>query len=495
MAVRIHPVILSGGAGTRLWPMSRTLRPKQLLPLISDDTMLQNTVKRVSGPDFAPPIVVCNDDHRFQVAEQLRAIGVVPQAILLEPVARNTAPAVAAAAAFLQSRTNDGGDDRTDTAVAGRPTVAAQDVMLVLPSDHHISDVDGFHRAIRTAVAAALQGAMVTFGITPSRPETGYGYIRSGAAVEGIEACFAVDRFVEKPDSKTAAAYVASGEYVWNSGVFLFPIAGALAELETTAPAIVTGCRAALAAANTDLDFVRLAAGPFGAIESISVDYALMERTTRGVVVPADIGWSDVGSWSALWELASHDDQGNATIGDVVLDDVAGCYVRAEHNLVAAIGVRDLVIVATDDVVLVVPRDRAQDVRDLVKRLETAGRTEHYIHTKVYRPWGWYQQIDYGSRFQVKQITVKAGHKLSLQMHHHRAEHWIVVSGTAKVTKGEEFFYLTEDQSTYIPHNTPHCLENPGRVPLRMIEVQSGGYLGEDDIVRFDDKYGRVAAD
>ncbi len=470
----IHPVVLSGGAGTRLWPMSRTLRPKQLLPLAAETTLLQDTVRRVQGPGLAPPVVVCNEEHRFQVAEQLRRIGVAPGAILLEPAARNTAPAILAAAAWLEARDPDG-------------------ILMVLPSDHHIVDVPAFHAALETGAQAATAGTLVTFGIEPTAPETGYGYIRRGAPLDGIAGVFAIDRFVEKPDLATAEAYLASGDYLWNSGMFLFPVAALLAEMSALEPAMVAGCRAAVAEARQDLDFLRLAAAPFAAVTSVSIDYALMERTRRGAIVPANLGWSDVGSWSALWAMADRDEGDNALIGDVVAADVAGCYIRADQNMVAALGVRDLVIIATDDVVLVVPRDRAQEVRDLVRQVEEAGRSEHYIHSKVFRPWGWYQSIDQGERFRVKQIVVNPGHKLSLQMHHHRAEHWVVVSGTARVTRGNETFYLTEDESTYIPHNTPHCLENPGRIPLRMIEVQSGGYLNEDDIIRFEDPYGRAA--
>jgi mannose-1-phosphate guanylyltransferase / mannose-6-phosphate isomerase len=473
VATTVHPVILSGGAGTRLWPMSRAVRPKQLLPLASANTMLQDTVLRVVGEGFALPVIVCNDEHRFMIAEQMRSIGVTPQAIMLEPAARNTAPAITVAALLLHERDPDA-------------------LMLVLPSDHVIENVAAFRAAVATAVAAAEGGAMVTFGITPSRPDTGYGYICRGPEVDGIPGCYRIARFVEKPDQATAASYLASGTYAWNSGMFLFPVQGYLEELARLKPDVLDCCRQSLADAGTDLDFLRLAREPFSRAESISVDYAVMEQTDKGVIVPADLGWSDVGSWSALWEIGDHDAAGNVTAGDVITLDVHDSYIRGDGNLIAAIGVSDLVVVATGDVVLVVPKDRDQDVKKLVEQIEKAGRTEHYIHTRVNRPWGWYQMIDSGPRFKVKQIVVHPGHRLSAQMHFHRAEHWVVVTGTARVTRGEETFLLTEDQSTYIPHNVNHCLENPGKVPLCLIEVQSGGYLGEDDIVRFSDHYGRA---
>lgn len=455
--------------------MSRTVRPKQLLPLVSSNTMLQDTVLRVIGDGFAPPTIVCNEEHRFMIAEQMRALNVKPEAILLEPAARNTAPAITAAALFLHERDPDA-------------------VMLVLPSDHVIQDVAAFRAAIETAAAAAAQDVMVTFGITPSRPETGYGYICSGPEFDSIPGCYRIEKFVEKPDQATAAKYHASGTYVWNSGMFLFPVQVYLAEVARFKPEMLECCRRALAEATSDLDFLRLAKSPFAGAESISVDYAVMEQTDKGVIVPADLGWSDVGSWTALWEIAEHDEHGNVKSGDVMTLDVHNSYIRGEGNLIAAIGVRDLVVVATGDVVLVVPKGRGQDVKKLVEQIEKAGRTEHYIHNRVFRPWGWYQLIDKGSRFQVKQLVVNPGHCLSTQMHFHRAEHWVVVSGTARVTRGEETFYLTENQSTYIPHNVTHSLENPGKLPLCLIEVQSGSYLGEDDILRFNDHYGRAGA-
>ena len=471
--MRVVPVILSGGAGTRLWPMSRALNPKQLLPLITERSMLQETVARVKGAGFAAPLILCNSDHRFIIAEQLRQMDVVPEAIVLEPVARNTGPAAVAAAVMLADRDPDA-------------------VMLMLPSDHVVDDVAAFHAAVEIGLRAAETGALVTFGIHPTRPETGYGYIRRGGPYPGAMGCFRVDRFVEKPDRATAETYLADGSYTWNSGMFLFPVRALLDEVARLKPNMLELCRHAAGEARDDLEFHRLAHEPFAAVESISVDYAVMEHTLNGAVVPAEMGWNDVGSWSALWSIAPHDDDGNVRVGDVMTLDTEGCYVRGEGNLIATVGVRDLVVVATDDVVLVADKNRAQDVKKLVEAVEQAGRTEHYVHTRVLRPWGSYQSIDDGPRFQVKQIVVNPGQKLSLQMHHHRAEHWVVVSGTARVTRGDDTFYLTEDESTYIPANVRHSLENPGKIPLRMIEVQSGGYVGEDDIIRFDDRYGRA---
>src|SRR5471032_58765 len=472
--MKIYPVILSGGAGSRLWPLSRAALPKQLLPLVSNKTMLQETVLRLAGrPEMMAPLLICGDEHRFLVAEQMRDIGREPLAIMLESVGRNTAPAVAAAAWYLQA---------TDP----------EAIMLVLTADHVIEDPAAFHAAIERALQPASQGALATFGIVPTAPETGYGYIRRGAAIAGSEACYQVERFVEKPDAQTAAGFVASGDYFWNSGMFLFSAASYLHELKQFQPAMADATETAVRLAYRDLDFCRLNEEAFAACPADSIDYAVMEHTSRAVVVPADIGWSDVGSWSALREVSPHDPAGNAVRGDVYLDNVSNSLVRAESRIVAVIGLDDVVVVETADAVLVTHKDQVQRVKQVVGHLQSTGRTEHLQHTKVYRPWGCYEGIDLGDRFQVKRITVNPGGKLSLQMHHHRAEHWIVVSGTAQVTCGDEVKLLSENQSTYIPIGMTHRLENPGRLPLHLIEVQSGSYLGEDDIVRFEDVYKRV---
>ncbi len=469
----IYPVILSGGSGTRLWPLSRAALPKQLLPLASKFSMLQDTVSRLTDMgEMAAPLMVCNAEHRFMVAEQLRQINLKPAAIVLEPVGRNTAPAIAVAALMLSKSDPDA-------------------LMLVLPADHLISDVTAFHLAIRHAANAAKTGQLTTFGIKAPTAETGYGYIRKGAALANDAAIYQVAAFVEKPDLKTAQAYVASGDYFWNSGMFLFRASDFLAELEAFRRDILDASRAALTAAVQDLDFLRLGSAEFEACPAESVDYAVMERTTRAAVVPTDIGWNDIGAWTALWEVGDKDAAGNVVRGDVMLEGAANNFVRAESRMVAALGVSDLVIVETTDVVLVAHKDRVQDVKKLVDRLRAANRCEHLTHKQVFRPWGWYEGIDEGERFQVKRIMVKPGEKLSLQKHHHRAEHWIIVSGTARVTCGEEIELLTENQSTYIPLGTTHRLENPGKIDLHMIEVQSGSYLGEDDIVRFEDIYQR----
>ena len=464
------PVILSGGSGTRLWPLSRELYPKQLLPLVGEHTMLQETARRVEGMvDVAPPIVVCNESHRFMVAEQLHALGTAPSAIILEPVGRNTAPAVAVAALVALGTTSD-------------------PVLLVLPADHVIRDVEEFRKVVQSGLAAAQAGKLVTFGVVPDRPETGYGYIRRA---KGEGSVYPVAEFVEKPDHATAVRYVQSGEYFWNSGMFMFRARTYLAELRQHAPAMLSACEDAVAGAKRDLDFTRLTADAFAACPSDSIDYAVMEKTTDAVVVPLDAGWSDVGSWSALQDALPRDANGNVTAGDVITEGTTGSYLHATSRMIAAVGLKDHVVVETKDAVLVAPRDRVQDVKALVNQLKAQGRYETSLHREVFRPWGSYDSIDNGERFQVKRLVVKPGAVMSLQLHHHRAEHWIVVSGTARITRGEETFLLGENESTFIPMGTKHRIENPGKVALHIIEVQSGSYLGEDDIVRFEDVYGR----
>ncbi len=469
--MKVIPVVLSGGSGTRLWPLSRAVLPKQLLPLVTDNTMLQETLTRLSSwADVGDPIVVCGNDHRFLVAEQLRQINLNPEAIVLEPIARNTAPAIAAAAIDLQDK---------------------EVLMLVLPADHVITDVAAFEAAVRKASVAAEQGKLVTFGITPTHAETGYGYIQSGNALNGAAGAFEVARFVEKPDAETAQQYVDAGNFYWNSGMFLFKPAVFLSELAQYAPNMVSAVTKAVEQSYKDLDFVRLHEDSFAASPSDSIDYAVMEKTKLAAIVPASIGWNDVGSWTALKDVQPNDAAGNTTRGDVYLRNVNNSLVRAESRFVAAVGVDDLLIVETSDAVLVAHRDCAQDVKNIVDHLKASGRTEHLMHPRVYRPWGWYEGIDVGERFQVKRIMVKPGEKLSLQMHHHRAEHWVVVSGSAMITIDGETKLFTENESTYIPIGSTHRLENPGKLPLHLIEVQSGSYLGEDDIVRYEDTYGR----
>jgi len=464
---KLQPVLLSGGSGTRLWPLSREAYPKQFLPLAGDDTMVQATWRRVEALAERAPIVVANEEHRFLVAEQLRQVGAPVPAILLEPVGRNTAPAIAAAA--LQAMA-DGSDP----------------LLLVLPSDHVVRDAEGFRRAVRDASAAAASGALVTFGIVPDAPETGFGYIQAETG-GGLRK---VSRFVEKPDAATAQSYLDAGGYYWNSGMFLFRANRYLEELARFRPDIVDAVRAAHAAARHDGDFVRLDKEAFAACPSDSIDYAVFEKTEHAMVLPVDIGWNDVGSWSALWDVAERDADGNAHHGDVIAVDSRNSYAYAQR-LVALVGVDDIVVVETDDAVLVARKDRVQDVKLVVAQLKKEQRSQAVLHREVHRPWGSYDSVDNGGRHQVKRIKVKPGAALSLQMHHHRAEHWIVVSGTAKVTRGDETLLLSENESTYIPLGVKHRLENPGKVPLELIEVQSGSYLGEDDIVRFEDVYGR----
>ena len=469
----LHPVILSGGSGSRLWPLSRQNLPKQFLALVGERSLYQETVLRASRLLGAQaPVTVCSDDHRFMVGEQLQGVGVASGGILLEPVARNTAPAIALAALHLTAASPDA-------------------TMLVLPADHLIEDEAAFRDAVARAMALAEAGWLVTFGIHPDSPETGYGYIARGAALG--DGGFEVARFVEKPDLATAQAYLADGGYAWNSGMFLFRAQRYLDELAAHAPAMLEAVRKAHAAARSDLDFIRVDADAFAASPGDSIDYAVMEKTDRAAVVPVSCGWSDIGSWSSLWSVAEHDDDGNRTEGDVIAVDTRGSLVRAsERRLIATLGVEDLVVIDTPDATLVARKDRVQDVKAIVDKLKQAGRQEHLFHRKVYRPWGSYDSIDMGERFQVKRIVVKPGAALSLQKHHHRAEHWVIVSGTAEVTRNEEVFLLHENESTFLPLGAVHRLRNPGTAPLELIEVQSGSYLGEDDIVRLADVYGRA---
>ena len=467
------PVILSGGSGSRLWPKSRKEYPKQFLSLTDGEhTMIQETALRLRGLETGSPLVVSNENHRFIVAEQLSAIGAPPQGILLEPCARNTAPAVTLAALFAR---RDGENP----------------LLLVLPADHVIDNVPAFHKAVSDAADAARQGSLVTFGIVPTRAETGYGYVKSGAAVAGMGSTCEVARFIEKPPQADADSFIKQGGYFWNSGMFMFTAERFLQEMETFNPEIVSQCREALDRAEIDRDFTWLDEAAFADCPEDSIDYAVMEKTDAAVVVPMDAGWSDVGSWQSLWDIQHKDSRGNVCRGDVLAVDSNNCMISGDKRLVAALGVDDLVIVDSDDALMVTRRECSQDVKKLVAALEKNGDVKHLVHRKVFRPWGHYDSVDEGDRFQVKRITVKPGEKLSLQMHHHRAEHWIVVRGTAKVTCGEEEILLSENQSTFIPLGVRHRLENPGKVNLEIIEVQSGAYLGEDDIVRFDDTYGR----
>ncbi|MBC3374675.1 mannose-1-phosphate guanylyltransferase/mannose-6-phosphate isomerase [Pseudomonas sp. SWRI92] len=466
------PVIMAGGSGSRLWPLSRQLNPKQFLPLVdSEQSLLQATITRLEGLDHHLPILICNEQHRFLAAEQLRQLNMERARILLEPVGRNTAPAIALAA--LQA-----------TALGDDP------ILLVLAADHLIQDVEAFHCSIRHAFVLAEAGKLVTFAIVPTHPEVGFGYLEKGDAL----GCggFVVNRFVEKPDSATAQMYLDSGQYFWNSGMFMFQASRYLQELERFAPDILRACQTSFKNAQQDMHFTRVDLEAFTACPENSIDYAVMERTADAVMVPLDAGWSDVGSWSALWDTGDKTADGNVFKGDVITDRTSGSYVHATHRLVATIGVDNLVIVETKDAVLVACKDHVHDVKKIVEQLKNCKRSEYASHREVYRPWGVYDSVDNGLRYQVKRITVNPGAKLSVQMHHHRAEHWIVVSGTARVTNGDKTYLVTENQSTYIPIGQVHALENPGVIPLELIEVQSGTYLGEDDIVRFEDRYGRV---
>lgn len=470
----IVPVILAGGTGSRLWPLSRSAYPKQLLPLVSGKTMLQDTLLRVQGvQEIQSPIVICNQEHRFLVAEQLKEIGIHDATIILEPVGRGTAAAVAIAALYLKKQ------------------VTFDPILFVLPADHVISDQHNVLTAIQAGAINAHHGQLVTFGVKPTYAETGYGYIKTAPDLNRYQA-HPVIQFVEKPDQPTADRYLASGQYYWNSGMFMFKASQFLNELERFAPDILRGCDATIANMTNDLDFVRLDENMFADCPNNSIDYAVMEHTQHAVLIPLNAPWSDVGSWSSLMDIQKADDNGNVLQGDVFTEEVSNSYLRAESRMLAVIGVKDHIVIETQDAVLVAHKNNSQAVKNLVEKLKANQRTETDMHRKVYRPWGCYETVDKGEFFQVKRITVKPGASLSLQMHHHRSEHWIVVSGVAEVTKGEEIFSINANESTYIPQGVKHRLTNPGEVNLELIEVQSGTYLGEDDIVRFEDVYGRV---
>ncbi|MEJ0061729.1 MAG: mannose-1-phosphate guanylyltransferase/mannose-6-phosphate isomerase [Alphaproteobacteria bacterium] len=468
---RIFPVILSGGAGTRLWPLSRELYPKQFHRLGGEHTLFQETLLRVSGPQFSPPVIVCNQEHRFIVNHQLREIGIVPEAVIVEPEGRNTAPAAAIAALLLENRPDA--------------------LLLMMPSDQVVTDIKKFHAAAAQAEKLADGGALVTFGVAPESPHTGYGYIRRGAASAVMPGAYEVAGFVEKPDAATAESYLQSGDYYWNSGMFMFAPPVYLKALAGLQPGMLDLCRAALAGAKEDLFFRRLSE-EFLQIKGDSIDYAVMEHVSHSAVVPVSMGWSDAGTWSSLWETSEKNAEGNCMVGDTLAVATSNTYIRSDDCLVAAVGVRDMIIVATKDVVLVADRKHDQAIKGIVEQLRRDNRRESHTPPVMIRPWGWAKSIDEGPRFHVKQIQIDPGGKLSLQKHWHRSEHWIVVTGTALITRGEESFLLRENESTYIPAGTVHRLENPGKVPLRMIEVQSGEYLEEDDIIRMEDAYGRA---
>jgi len=466
------PVVLSGGSGSRLWPLSRAHYPKQFIPLASEQTLLQETLSRLQclQAEVLSPLVICNEQHRFMVAEQLREIDVVANNILLEPVGRNTAPAVALAAL----------------------ATAPDAILLVLPADHVIENISAFHSAVELACSEAEKGALVTFGVVPTAAQTGYGYIQAASTEDANVRAHTIEQFVEKPDLATAQAYVDSGDYYWNSGMFAFKAGRYLEELARYQPQMLSACQAALKGASVDLDFTRLDKAAFAACPDDSIDYAVMEKTDSAVVIPLDAGWSDIGSWSALWDISEKDAQGNTCKGDVLAVDTHDSYLHTNGRLLATVGVKDLVVVETDDAVLVADKSRVQEVKAVVKQLQAQGRSERESHRKVYRPWGMYDSIAANGRYQTKRIVVNPGAQLSLQKHYHRAEHWVVVQGTGLVTRGDEEVILSVNESIYIPIGMKHRLENPGVIPLEIIEVQTGDYLGEDDIVRFDDQYGRV---
>ena len=474
-ATEVVPVILSGGSGTRLWPVSRESFPKQFWPLVSDRSMIEETARRALGPGFGAPIVVCNQEHRFIVAEQMRQAGMGNARILLEPTGRNSAPAVAAAALLAAETDPDA-------------------VLWMMAADAAISDLSRLHAPLADAVAAARAGRIVTFGMQPTGPETGYGYIEVGEPMPGLAGVHAVARFVEKPDAEKARQLVAGGRHLWNSGMFVFTARTMLDELERFAPDVLAAVRQALAERHTDLDFIRLGTTAFTASPSISLDYAVAERTDRACVVPADLGWSDVGSWGALWDLGSKDDAGNVAVGDVLLEGARDCYVRSDGIVTAVVGLEDAVVVVTEDAVLAMHRDRAQDVKRVVDRLRAAGRHEAVAHNRSYRPWGFHETLIAADRFRVERVVVQSGHKMSLQKHFHRAEHWTVVQGSALVTRDGASMLVRENESVDLPIGCVHCVENPGRIPLTLIEVQTGSYLGSDDVVRLEDSFGRAVA-
>jgi mannose-1-phosphate guanylyltransferase/mannose-6-phosphate isomerase len=469
---KIVPVILSGGSGTRLWPLSRAHYPKQLQPLHSKLSLLQETVSRLTDDNFTQPFVICNQEHRFIVAEHLKEIGIKPEAIVLEPIGRNTAPAAAVASIIIKKKDPDA-------------------IILLMPSDHVITNTEAFKAAIKTALPAAIDGSFVTFGIKPTKAETGYGYIKKSGTVSDQKGCFKVDIFVEKPNLVDAKAFIAEGGYYWNGGIFLFSASNFIAELEKLSPKIIETCNLAVSKAKSDLDFHRLDKASFSACPSISIDYAVMEKSENVVVVPVDMGWNDVGSWDALWQLLDKDTNGNVISGDVILRNTKNSLVRSENTLVTAVGMENTIIVATDDAILVSNRSTTQDVNLIVDDIKSANRSEHLSHSKAYRPWGWFQTLETRDQFQLKVINLNPNSKISLQRHQHRAEHWVVVAGTATVTRGDKIIKLEKNESTYIPIGMIHRLENKTDETLEIIEVQSGSYLGEDDIERFDDEYGR----